>query len=127
MNRVALRRLTAAAVVVLLSHGLPAAAQTIGEVGGLAAPAATQPPPVLPVPREIGGSPVFVVLAPDAIRAIDDPTFVRGEAAARQMAEDESVLGVRLGGDARSYPLGYLTSHEIVNDRVGDTPVAVTW
>ena len=31
MNRVALRRLTAAAVVVLLSHGLPAAAQTIGE------------------------------------------------------------------------------------------------
>lgn len=96
-------------------------------LGALAAPAAAQPPPVLPVPREIGGSPVFVVLAPDAIRAIDDPTFVRGEAAARQMAADESVLGVRLGGEARAYPLGYLTSHEIVNDRFGNVPVAVTW
>ena len=96
-------------------------------LGALAAPAAAQPPPVLPVPRAIDGSPVFVALAPDAIRAIDDPTFVRGEAAARQMAEDESVLGVRLGGDARSYPLGYLTTHEIVNDRFGDAPVVVTW
>ncbi|MBI2001760.1 MAG: hypothetical protein HYS69_11355 [candidate division NC10 bacterium] len=67
-------------------------------LGALAAPAAAQPAPVLPVPREIGGSPVFVALAPDAIRAIDDPTFVRGEAAARQMAEDEAVLGVRIAG-----------------------------
>jgi len=96
-------------------------------LGALAAPAAAQPPPVLPVPRAIDGSPVFVALAPDAIRAIDDPTFVQGEAAARQMAEDESVLGVRLGGEARSYPLGYLTTHEIVNDRFGDAPVVVTW
>lgn len=90
-------------------------------------PAAAQPPVVLPVPREIDGSPVLGVLAPDAIRAIDDPTFLRGAAAARQMVEDESVLGVRLGGGTRAYPLGFLTAHEIVNDHFGDIPVAVTW
>lgn len=96
-------------------------------LGALAVPAAAQPAPVLPAPREIDGSPVFIALPPDAIRAIDTPTFVRGEAAARQMAEDEPVLGVRLGGEARAYPLGYLTAHEIVNDRFGDEPAAITW
>lgn len=91
------------------------------------APAAAQPPLVLPVPQGIDGSPVTGVLAPDAIRAIDDPAILRGEAAARQMVEDESVLGLRLGGQTRAYPLGFLTAHEIVNDRFGDIPVAVTW
>jgi len=95
-------------------------------LGVLAAPAAAQPP-VLRVPSAIDGSPVFVALAPDAIRAIDDPRFVQGHAAARQIADDEPVLGVCLGGEARAYPLGHLTAHEIVNDRFGDTPVAVTW
>jgi len=93
----------------------------------ITAPVSAQPPLVLPVPREIDGSPVVGVLAPDAIRAIDDPTFLRGEAAARQMVEDESVLGVLLGGQTRAYPLGFLTAHEIVNDHFGETPVAVTW
>lgn len=96
-------------------------------LSALAASVAAQPPLVLPVPREIDGSPVYGVLAPDAIRAIDDPTFLRGEAAGRQMVEDESVLGVRLGGQTRAYPLGFLTAHEIVNDHFGDIAVAVTW
>lgn len=82
---------------------------------------------MLPVPESIDGSPVFVALAPDVIRAIDEPTFVSGTAAERQMARDEHVLGLRLGGVARAYSLGQLSSHEIVNDRLGDTPVAVTW
>jgi hypothetical protein len=67
------------------------------------------------------------VIPPDAIRALDAPTFVRGAAAGRQMAADEHVLGVALGGQARAYPLGYLSAHEVVNDRVGEVPVAVTW
>jgi hypothetical protein len=68
-----------------------------------------------------------VALPPDAIRAIDAPTFVGGESAARQMTADEAVLGLRLGDQARAYPLGYLSAHEIVNDRLGDVPIAVTW
>jgi len=93
----------------------------------IAAPVTAQPRLVFPVPREIDGSPVVGVLAPDAIRAIDAPTFLRGKAAARQMVEDESVLGVHLGGQTRAYPLGFLTAHEIVNDHFGGIPVAVTW
>lgn len=95
--------------------------------GALAALAAAQHPLVLPVPDAIDGVPVHVAVPPDVIRAIDQPTFLRGDAAARQMAGDEPVLGVRLAGVARAYPLGYLSSHEIVNDRFGDVPVAVTW
>lgn len=90
-------------------------------------PAAAEPWRMLEIPQEIDGAPVHVVLHPDAIRAIDHPTFVDGEAAERQMARDELVLGVRLGGVTRAYPLGHLSSHEIVNDRFGDLPVAVTW
>lgn len=82
---------------------------------------------MLEVPESIDGAPVHIALPPDAIRAIDDPVFVSGAAAERQMARDELVLGVRLGGVARAYPLGHLSSHEIVNDRFGDLPVAVTW
>ncbi|MBI4561975.1 MAG: DUF3179 domain-containing protein [Candidatus Rokubacteria bacterium] len=92
-----------------------------------AAPVSAREPLMLPVPDAIDGTRVFVALAPDVIRAIDVPTFVSGAAADRQMVPDEHVLGVRLGGVARAYPLGHLSAHEIVNDRFGDTPVAVTW
>ncbi len=92
-----------------------------------ATPVAAQRGPVLTLPPPIDGTSVFVALPPDAIRAIDTPTFVRGEEAARQMTADEPVLGLRLAGEARAYPLGYLSAHEIVNDRLGDVPIAVTW
>lgn len=93
----------------------------------VAAPVAAQRGPVLTVPTPIDGTSVVVALPPDAIRAIDAPTFLRGEAAAWQMTADEAVLGLRLAGEARAYPLGYLSAHEIVNDRLGDVPIAVTW
>jgi hypothetical protein len=94
---------------------------------GVPSPSAGERPFVLPIPAPLDGAPVQAVIPPDAIRAIDAPAFVRGPAAAGQMALDEHVLGVRLAGIARAYPLGHLSSHEIVNDRFGDTPVAVTW
>jgi hypothetical protein len=106
----------------------PRVSLALAVCGALAAtPAAAQRGPVLTVPPSIEGTPVFAALPPDAIRAIDAPTFVRGAAAARQMTTDEPVLGLRLGGEARAYPLGYLSAHEIVNDRIGNTPIAVTW
>lgn len=93
----------------------------------VAVPVFAQEGRLLPVPDAIEGTRVFVALPPDAIRAIDEPRFVSGAAADPQMARDEHVLGVRLGGIARAYPLGHLSAHEIVNDRFGDLPVAVTW
>ncbi|MFQ5898931.1 MAG: hypothetical protein ACE5JN_11890, partial [Candidatus Methylomirabilia bacterium] len=58
-----------------------------------AGPAAAQQFKALSVPPKIDGAPVYAVLDPDAIRAIDAPSFLSGAAAERQMAKDEIVLG----------------------------------
>ena len=63
----------------------------------------------------------------DTIPAILKPAFARVEDASEWMESDESILGVEIGGDARAYPINVLSRHEVVNDVVGGTPVAVTW
>lgn len=66
------------------------------------------------------------VLSPDSIPSIDDPTFLpRGEGG--YLASREPVVALEIDGDARAYPLQIMTWHEIVNDRVGGIPVAVTY
>ena len=63
----------------------------------------------------------------DRIRSIDAPSFISPEEAAEWLADNEPVMVFELNGDARAYPLQILTLHEIVNDVVGDVPVAVTY
>lgn len=63
----------------------------------------------------------------DGIPAIDRPRFVSPVSARTWLHPDEPVIAVKLGGDARAYPLQILMFHEIVNDRLGETPVAVTF
>jgi hypothetical protein len=63
----------------------------------------------------------------DGIPSIDDPRFVTRADAGGWLADKEPVIALELGGDARAYPLQILTWHEIVNDKVGDVPVAVTF
>ena len=63
----------------------------------------------------------------DGIPAIDNPTF---EPAATKVGLEmrEPVITLEIEGElARAYPIRYLTWHEIVNDQVGDIPVAVTF
>ena len=63
----------------------------------------------------------------DGIPALDNPTFM---AAADQtdLMPREPVITLEIAGEApRAYPIRYLTWHEIVNDVVGDIPVAVTF
>jgi len=43
------------------------------------------------------------------------------------MHADELVVGVEINGEAVAYPLRYLNLVEVVNDEVGETPVAVSW
>lgn len=62
----------------------------------------------------------------DGIPPIDTPRF-EPIAAATWLDEREPGALVRLDGDVRFYPLSILTRHEIVNDRFGDIPVAVTF
>ena len=62
----------------------------------------------------------------DGIPSIDEPKFANAEGA-EFMSDDDIVIGLEINGDARAYPLFILVWHEIVNDKVGDTPVAVTY
>jgi hypothetical protein len=75
----------------------------------------------------VGGDPVYEVLPAGAIPAITDPVFVTGEEAVQQMSPKEPVMGLLYGGEARAYSLWQLDAHEIVNDEIGGTPIAVTW
>lgn len=63
----------------------------------------------------------------DGIPAIDDPDFIPVSEETR-LRPTEPVIAVEFDGVApRAYPIRYLTWHEIVNDVVGDIPVAVTF
>lgn len=66
------------------------------------------------------------VIAKDRIPAIDQPRFASA-ARALGLGENEPVITLAIGGEARAYPLRILTWHEIVNDTVGGVPVAVTF
>jgi hypothetical protein len=75
----------------------------------------------------IGGDEVYQVVPVGTIPAIDDPKFVTGRKADRQMRSDEPILGVVIGGEARAYSLWQLDEHEIVNDEIAGTAIAATW
>jgi len=62
----------------------------------------------------------------DGIPSIDDPKFVRA-VDVTFVADKDIVIGLEINGDARAYPLSILVWHEIVNDKVGNIPVAVTY
>ncbi|MCP4175358.1 MAG: DUF3179 domain-containing protein [Fuerstiella sp.] len=61
------------------------------------------------------------------IRPITDPTITGAEAT--DTAPNELVIGVRVNGAARAYPINQLTGpkREIINDMLGGTAIAATW
>jgi len=61
----------------------------------------------------------------DGIPPIDAPSFV--PARDYVLPDSEPVVGVHLNGQFRAYPLRVMTWHEIVNDDIKGTPVAVTF
>ena len=82
--------------------------------------AAFPTPLIAPDSLRSGGPP------PDGIPAIDDPKFERAETV-DWLDPAESVLSFTEGGETRAYPIQVMVWHEIVNDTVGGTPVAVTY
>lgn len=63
----------------------------------------------------------------DGIPALDDPQFI-DVADETRIGDREAVIAVEIDGERpRAYPIRYLTWHEIVNDVIGDVPVAVTF
>jgi len=75
----------------------------------------------------IQGSPILTVLPVDAIPAIDNPRYFSVAEAERFMRPDEPVLGITDGKVAKAYSTWQLNHHEIVNDSLGNFPLAVTW
>jgi Protein of unknown function (DUF3179) len=63
---------------------------------------------------------------PDAIPPIDHPQFVPA-AQARFLADEDVVFGLVQAGQPRAYPQLVLVWHEIVNDRLPDGPLSVTY
>lgn len=57
---------------------------------------------------------------------LDDPDFLSIENAA-YLGDDELVLGVEWGDEARAYPVQMLTYHHIVNDHIGGRPFLITY
>jgi hypothetical protein len=77
---------------------------------------------IVPLDQIVTGGP-----PPDGIPSIDKPKFISVQEADRNLEDSELVLGLNINGDVRAYPLQIMVWHEIVNDKVGNTPVAVTY
>ncbi len=65
------------------------------------------------------------ILDLDAIRPIYDPVFVTAEEA--DLADDQLVLGVAIGEQAKAYPIAVLNGREMVNDELAGIPILATW
>lgn len=63
----------------------------------------------------------------DGIPPIDEPRFEPLSSATNWIDDVEPGAVVVIDDDARFYPLAIMTRHEIVNDRFGDQPIAVTY
>ena len=91
-----------------------------------AAPLADRTLPLPMTPEELrskarsGGPPK------DGIPSIDDPSFV-GADGVDFLDPGDPVFGVARDGVVKAYPQKILAQHEIVNDNLGDLPVAVTY
>jgi len=62
---------------------------------------------------------------PDGIPSIDSPRWV--SAADARLDPGDKIIGFVHNGDARAYPQNIMVYHEIVNDRVGDLNIAITY
>lgn len=70
---------------------------------------------------------ITVVLPPDMIPAVDDPSFISVDDADEWMTDDDLSAVLTLGSVIRVYPFKILVAHEIINDNVAGTPVLVTY
>jgi len=67
-------------------------------------------------------------LGPNAIQPVILPDYISpGEPEYPADDSEERVIGIDINGDARAYPIVPLSSHEVVNDYVGESYVAVTY
>ena len=76
---------------------------------------------LIPLDKIKGGGP-----PKDGIPSIDNPIFTDVQNS-NFMSDSDVVIGLEINGESKAYPLFILVWHEIVNDKVGGTPVSVTY
>jgi hypothetical protein len=76
---------------------------------------------LIPLDRIKGGGP-----PKDGIPSIDNPIFTDVQSS-QFMSDSDTVIGLEINGETKAYPIFILVWHEIVNDKVGDTSVSVTY
>ena len=65
------------------------------------------------------------ILERGRIASVDAPVYVT--AAEAEIPADAWVLGAVIEGQAIAYSVNLLNSHEVVNDKIGDTAFAAVW
>lgn len=70
---------------------------------------------------------IFGGVGVDAIPPLTDPAFISAARASAFLTAKERVYGVSIDGEQRAYPLRILAWHEVVNDRLGERPVCLTY
>ena len=78
---------------------------------------------------------VDIGVEPDAVPPLDEPRTIdrtgverlNRQGRGKLLVPRDRVVGVRMGGEARAYPLRLLRWHEVVNDTVGNQPLLVTY
>jgi hypothetical protein len=91
-----------------------------------AVPTAEETLPLPKAPEELESLAISGGPSKDGIPSIDEPSFV-GPADLDFLEPGDPVFGAARNGVVRAYPQKILVQHEIVNDRLGDLPVAVTY
>lgn len=75
----------------------------------------------IPIAEVLDGGP-----GKDGIPALENPDFVSAENAS-VLQDNDLILGYKNGDDVRAYPRIILDWHEIINDKIGDVALAVTY
>ena len=65
------------------------------------------------------------ILQRGRIASVDAPVYVAADEA--EIPDDAWVLGAVIEGQALAFSVNLLNSHEVVNDKIGETAFAAVW
>ena len=65
------------------------------------------------------------ILQRGRIASVDAPVYVTADEA--DIPDDAWILGAVIEGQALAFSVNLLNSHEVVNDKIGDTAFAAVW
>lgn len=72
------------------------------------------------------GERAFRAVGRDEFHVLDHPKMVHADEA-DLVQDDDYVVGISIGGEAKAYPVSPLDSSELANDTCGGIPIAASW